>query len=111
MLSAKHGEIDTNFTRLISLISHGSFDEQRLAHVAGDEEAVAPDDDFVEALEYALAPTAGWGLGVRSGVNFVRRKQSEFFKAKAEKMATNIYSTALQVDRLCMTLLDLHSIR
>ena len=25
---------------------------------------MAPDDVFVEALVYGLAPTAGWGLGV-----------------------------------------------
>ncbi len=36
-----------------------------MGQAAGDEEAVAPDDDFVEALEYALPPTAGWGLGLK----------------------------------------------
>jgi lysyl-tRNA synthetase class 2 len=30
----------------------------------GDDEALVPDQAFVEALEHGLPPTAGWGLGV-----------------------------------------------
>lgn len=30
----------------------------------GDEEALLPDQAFVEALEHGLPPTAGWGLGL-----------------------------------------------
>ncbi|KAI8330554.1 putative Lysyl-tRNA synthetase, partial [Blakeslea trispora] len=30
----------------------------------GDIEAPIPDDDFCDALEYALPPTAGWGMGI-----------------------------------------------
>jgi lysyl-tRNA synthetase class 2 len=30
----------------------------------GDLEAPIPDTDFCDALEYALPPTAGWGMGV-----------------------------------------------
>ncbi|CAO3656813.1 unnamed protein product [Mucor hiemalis] len=32
--------------------------------IDGDLEAPVPDEDFCEALEYALPPTAGWGMGV-----------------------------------------------
>lgn len=31
---------------------------------ANDEEAMVHDEDFCVALEYALPPTAGWGLGI-----------------------------------------------
>jgi lysyl-tRNA synthetase class 2 len=30
----------------------------------GDEEAMGYDEGFVKALEHALPPTAGWGLGI-----------------------------------------------
>ena len=30
----------------------------------GDDEAQAIDMNFVTALEYALPPTGGWGLGI-----------------------------------------------
>lgn len=38
-------------------------DQLRLAE-RGDEEAMAMDDDFVRALEYAMPPTAGIGFGI-----------------------------------------------
>lgn len=31
---------------------------------SGDEEAMVHDEDFCVSLEYALPPTAGWGLGI-----------------------------------------------
>ena len=40
------------------------FEQQQADKSRGDAEALAPDDDFIAALEYGLAPTAGWGLGV-----------------------------------------------
>ena len=38
--------------------------EQSLRAAAGDPEAMQVDDDFLRALEYALPPTGGLGLGV-----------------------------------------------
>jgi len=40
------------------------FREQMEAKAAGDEEAQPFDQDYVEALEYGLPPTAGEGIGV-----------------------------------------------
>lgn len=40
------------------------FMQQSEAKAAGDEEAMAFDADYVEALEYGLPPTAGEGIGI-----------------------------------------------
>jgi lysyl-tRNA synthetase class 2 len=40
------------------------FEEQLKERMAGDEEAHAMDQDYVQALEYGLPPTAGLGIGV-----------------------------------------------
>ncbi len=40
------------------------FREQQAQRERGDDEAQFVDMDFVEALEYAMPPTAGWGIGI-----------------------------------------------
>jgi lysyl-tRNA synthetase, class II len=40
------------------------FREQQALRERGDEEAQFVDMDFVEALEYGMPPTAGWGMGI-----------------------------------------------
>jgi lysyl-tRNA synthetase class 2 len=40
------------------------FEGQLAARAAGDEEAQMMDEDYVQALEYGLPPTAGEGIGV-----------------------------------------------
>ena len=40
------------------------FEAQAAARAAGDEEAMAIDEDYLRALDYGLPPTAGLGLGV-----------------------------------------------
>jgi lysyl-tRNA synthetase class 2 len=40
------------------------FQQQAEARRAGDEEANPPDDDYVRALEYAMPPAAGEGIGI-----------------------------------------------
>ena len=41
------------------------FSEQQKLLEAGDEEAMMPDYDFVEMLEYGMPPTCGFGFGER----------------------------------------------
>eukprot|EP00912_Choanoflagellata_sp_UC4_P001181 UC4_evm1s739 len=40
------------------------FEAQAKDKAAGDEEAMFIDENFCEALEYGLPPTAGWGMGI-----------------------------------------------
>ncbi|MEA2434318.1 MAG: lysyl-tRNA synthetase, class [Actinomycetota bacterium] len=40
------------------------FEQQAAARAAGDEEAAVPDEEFLEALEHAMPPAGGFGLGV-----------------------------------------------
>jgi lysyl-tRNA synthetase class 2 len=40
------------------------FLEQVKAREAGDEEAQAMDQDYIQALEYGMPPTAGEGIGI-----------------------------------------------
>lgn len=40
------------------------FQEQVAAREAGDDEGMMLDGDFIDALEYGLPPTGGWGVGI-----------------------------------------------
>ncbi|MBS8121432.1 lysine--tRNA ligase [Candidatus Vampirococcus lugosii] len=45
-------------------IQKANFDSQKEAIKQGDEEATSGDDDFVLAMEYAMPPQSGFGMGI-----------------------------------------------
>lgn len=58
-------EIVNGFSEINDAIDQGErFDEQMKARHQGDDEAQAADEDFVQALEYGMPPTAGFGMGI-----------------------------------------------
>jgi lysyl-tRNA synthetase class 2 len=58
-------EVANAYTELNDPIDQRArFEEQLELAARGDEEAMAMDDDFVRALEYAMPPTAGIGFGI-----------------------------------------------
>lgn len=58
-------EFDNAFSELNDPIDQRKrFEDQLKAKALGDEEAAEMDSDYVEALEYGLAPTGGIGFGI-----------------------------------------------
>ena len=58
-------EMDNAFTELNDPIDQRQrFEKQLEAKAQGDDEASEMDSDYVEALEYGLAPTGGIGMGI-----------------------------------------------
>jgi len=58
-------EIIKAYSELVDpIIQKENFDAQAQAKDMGDEEATSGDDDFVHAMEYAMPPQSGWGMGI-----------------------------------------------
>jgi len=53
------------------------FEEQQKLKDAGDEEAQSKDEDFVEALEYGMPPTCGYGMSERVFSFFMNKSARE----------------------------------
>ncbi|MBX7431275.1 lysine--tRNA ligase [Mycobacterium sp. Y57] len=64
-LYVRHIELATGYSELIDpIIQRERFEEQARAAAAGDDEAMALDEDFLASLEYAMPPTTGTGMGI-----------------------------------------------
>lgn len=64
-LYVRHIELATGYSELIDpVIQRERFEAQARAAAAGDDEAMLLDEDFLAALEYAMPPTTGTGMGV-----------------------------------------------
>ena len=59
-------ELGKGFSELNDPVDQlGRFNDQAKLREAGDEEAQMKDDEFVEALEYGMPPTCGFGMSER----------------------------------------------
>lgn len=58
-------EIVNAYTELNDpVVQRARFQQQAGQKAAGDDEAQDVDENFCTALEYGLAPTGGWGMGI-----------------------------------------------
>lgn len=58
-------ELATGYSELVDpVIQRERFEAQARAAAAGDDEAMALDEDFLAAMEYAMPPTTGTGMGL-----------------------------------------------
>jgi lysyl-tRNA synthetase class 2 len=58
-------ELATGYSELIDpIVQRERFAAQARAAAAGDDEAMVLDEDFLAAMEYAMPPTTGTGMGI-----------------------------------------------
>ena len=58
-------ELATGYSELVDpILQRERFEAQARAAAAGDDEAMALDEDFLAAMEYGMPPTTGTGMGL-----------------------------------------------
>ena len=58
-------ELSTGYSELVDpVVQRERFEAQARAAAAGDDEAMALDEDFLAAMEYGMPPTTGTGMGI-----------------------------------------------
>jgi lysyl-tRNA synthetase class 2 len=58
-------ELATGYSELVDpMIQRERFEAQACAAAAGDDEAMALDEDFLAAMEFGMPPTTGTGMGI-----------------------------------------------
>jgi lysyl-tRNA synthetase class 2 len=64
-LVAFGAEIATAYSELVDpVVQRERLEAQSLLAAGGDHEAMAVDEDFLRALEYAMPPSGGMGMGI-----------------------------------------------
>ena len=64
-LYVRNFELATGYSELVDpVIQRERFEAQARAAAAGDDEAMILDEDFLAALEYAMPPSTGTGMGI-----------------------------------------------
>lgn len=70
------------------------FDIQMAGRDHGDDEAQPLDEDFLEALEYGMPPTAGWGMGLERFIALLAGqdtlRQTMYFPFMKPKVKTDV---------------------
>jgi lysyl-tRNA synthetase class 2 len=70
-------EVGNGFAELNDpLDQRARFEEQQRLREAGDREAQMLDEEFLEALEYGMPPTAGFGVGIERFLMFLTNSPS-----------------------------------
>jgi len=70
-------ELCNAYTELNSpFVQRQEFEKQMKARASGDDEACQIDETFLNALEYGLPPTAGWGMGIDRLTMFLTNQTS-----------------------------------
>ena len=58
-------EVINAYSELVDpIVQRQAFEVQSAARDAGDEEAMAVEEDYLEAMEYGMPPISGWGMGI-----------------------------------------------